>query len=42
MLPKKGIFSERAMQWINGRWAVDRDDILENDKPNKYSATYWF
>lgn len=25
-----------------GRWAVDRDDILNNDKPNKYAAYYWF
>lgn len=25
-----------------GRWSVDRDDILNNDKPNKYAAYYWF
>lgn len=41
-LPKKGVFNERIHQWIAGRWAVDRDDILNNDKPNKYAAYYWF
>jgi hypothetical protein len=29
-------------QWIKVRWSPDRDDILNNDKPNKYSAYYWF
>ena len=41
-LPKKGVFNERVHQWIARRWAVDRDDILNNDKPNKYAAYYWF
>ena len=41
-LPRKGIFNEKIHQWIAGRWAVDRDDVLNNDKPNKYSAYFWF
>lgn len=41
-LPKKGTFNERFHQWVAGKWAVDRDDILDNDKVNKYSAYYWF
>lgn len=41
-LPKKGIINEKFHQWVAGRWAVDRDDVLNNDKPNKYSAYYWF
>lgn len=41
-LPKKGIINEKFHQWVAGRWAVDRDDILSNDKPNKYAAYYWF
>jgi hypothetical protein len=36
------MFNERLMQWISGRWAVDRDDFLNNDAPNKYSAYYWW
>lgn len=34
--------NERFHQWVSGRWAVDRDDVLNNDKPNKYAAYYWF
>lgn len=41
-LPKKGIINEKFHQWVAGRWAVDRDDILSNDKPNKYAAYHWF
>ena len=41
-LPKHGNFNEKIHQWIAGKWAVDRDDILNNDKPNKFSAYYWF
>jgi hypothetical protein len=41
-LPKKPMFNEKFSAWISGRWAVDRDDILNNDKVNKYSAYYWF
>ena len=41
-LPKKGTMNERFHKWLNGIWPVDRDDILENDKVNKYSAYYWF
>ena len=41
-LPRKGIFNERIHQWIAGRWAVDRDDVLNNDKPNKFAAYFWF
>lgn len=29
---------EKVHQWIAGRWAVDRDDELDNTKVNKYSA----
>lgn len=36
------MFNERLYQWIQSKWQVDRDDILNNDKPNKYSAYYWF
>jgi hypothetical protein len=34
--------NEKFHQWVAGRWSVDRDDILNNDKPNKYSAYFWF
>ena len=41
-LPKKGIFNEKLHQWISGKWAVDRDDVLDNTQVNKYSAYYHF
>lgn len=41
-LPKKPIFNETLHQWINGKWAVDRDDVLDNTRQNKYSAYYQF
>ena len=41
-LPKRGVMNEKLHKWIAGRWAVDREDILDNDKLNKYSAYYWF
>ena len=41
-LPKKGIFNDKWQQWLSGRWQVDRDDILDNDKVKKNSAYYWF
>lgn len=41
-LPKHGNINEKLHQWIAGRWAVDRDDILNNDKPNKFAAYFWF
>lgn len=41
-MPKKGIVNERFHRWVAGKWAVDRDDILSNDKVNKYSAYYWW
>lgn len=41
-LAKKGIANERIHQWIAGKWAVDRDDILDNTKYNKYSAYHFF
>ena len=41
-LPKKAHFNERFAAWVQARWPVDRDDILNNDLPNKYSAYYWF
>ena len=31
-LPKEGIFSEKLHAWIAGKWAVDRDEVLTNDK----------
>lgn len=37
-LPKKGTANESIHQWIAGRWAVDRDDVLDNTKYNKMSA----
>ena len=37
-LPKTGIFNEHFHQWLSGRWAVDRDEVLDNTKHNKYSA----
>ena len=36
--PKHGTLDEKLAQWIAGRWAVDRDDELDNTKVNKYSA----
>ena len=41
-LPQKGIFNEKLHQWIAGKWYVERDDILDNTKVNKYSAYYHF
>ena len=41
-LPQKPIFNERFHQWVAGKWAVDRDEILDNTKANKYSAYYHF
>ncbi len=41
-LPKKPILNDRILMWIHARWAVDRDDILQNDKVKKYSAYHWF
>ena len=41
-LGKKIMLNERILMWIASKWAVDRDDVMNNDKPNKYSAYYWF
>ena len=41
-LPKKGILNEKIQMWVNGKWAVDKDDVLDNTKPNKYSAYFHF
>ena len=41
-LPQKGILNEKIQMWIAARWAVDRDEILDNTKVNKYSAYYHF
>ena len=41
-LPQKGIFNERLHMWIAGKWAVDRDEILDNTKNNNYSAYHHF
>ena len=41
-LPKKGIFNEHLHMWIAGKWAVDRDEVLDNTKINKYSAYHHF
>ena len=41
-LPHKAMFNEKLMQWFASHWPVDRDDLLNNDVPNKFSAYYWF
>ena len=41
-LPKEGILNEKFHQWVAGKWAVDRDEVLDNTKANKYSAYYHF
>ena len=41
-LPKEAIFNEKLHQWISGKWAVDRDEVLDNTRANKYSAYYHF
>ncbi len=41
-LPKKPIFNEKFHQWVAGKWAVDRDEVLDNTRDNKYSAYYHF
>ena len=41
-LPKQGIFNEHFHQWLSGKWAVDRDEVLDNTKTNKYSAYAMF
>ena len=41
-LPKKAMFNERLAMWISTKWPVDRDDLLNNDRPNKWAAYYWF
>ena len=41
-LPKKGILNEKIHMWIASKWMVDRDEVLDNTKMNKYSAYYHF
>jgi len=41
-LPKKGTLNESIHMWINSKWAVDRDDVLDNTKYNKLSAYHFF
>ena len=41
-LPKEGIFNEKFHAWVAGKWAVDRDEMLTNDKVQKYSAYNMF
>lgn len=36
------MFNERLAMWISTKWPVDRDDLLNNDRPNKWAAYYWF
>ena len=40
--PEKGRWQQKLFHWISGKWQVDRDDVLCNDKVNKFSAYYWF
>lgn len=37
-LPRKGTMNDKIAQWIAGRWAVDRDDVLDNTHAKKYSV----
>jgi len=41
-LPSEPILNEKLHAWIYGRWPVDRDDVLDNTKVNRYSAYYFF
>ena len=41
-LPQKGILNEKIHAWIAGKWAVDRDEVLTNDKVQKLSAYHMF
>ena len=41
-LPQKPIINEKFHQWVAGKWAVDRDEVLDNTKVNAYSAYYHF
>ena len=36
-LPKKATGNVHFHQWLMGRWNVDRDNILDNTKYNKFS-----
>ncbi len=36
------MFNERFHAWLAGKWSVDKEDQLNNDKPNKWAAYYWF
>ena len=36
------MFNEKFHAWVAGKWAVDRDDVLDNTKPQKYSAYHMF
>ena len=41
--PKKHIPNDMFLNWVAGKFPVDRlTDRLVNDKPNKYSAYYWW
>lgn len=40
--PKTGTWNTRLLNWIQGRWSPDRDDVINNDKINKLSAYYFF
>lgn len=41
-LPSEPNLNEKLHAWINGHWAVDREDVLDNTKVNKYSAYHFF
>lgn len=41
-LPQKGILNEKIHMWLAGRLNVEKDDILNNTRANKYSAYYHF
>ena len=41
-LPKEGNLNEKFHQWLAGKWAVERDEALDNTQANKYSAYFHF
>ena len=39
--PQNPNFMERLFRWMGGRWAPNRDDVLDNDEISKRSFSYW-
>ena len=41
-MPQKLHLNEKIQSWLQGKFPVDRDEVLDNTKVNKYSVYYFF